>query len=457
MEGIEAMGFEKPTPIQAETIPHSLQGKDILAVAQTGTGKTAAFLLPVMNLVEKKQSSAVNAIVVTPTRELAMQIDQQCEGFSYFTHANSYAIYGGGTGSSFDQEKRALTQGTNIIIATPGRLMSHLNLGYIDFSDFDFLILDEADRMLDMGFYEDIIRIINKLPEKRQTLMFSATMPDRIRDLTSRILKDPVQVNIAISKPAAGITQGAYLVYDKQKVELVKHLLKDKEDLTSIIIFSSTKNNVKTISSVLRKQGMNAGAIHSDLNQQEREDVLLAFKTRRLRILVATDIVARGIDIEGINLVINYEAPGDAEDYVHRIGRTARADNTGMGITFINDQDQHKFAKIEHLIEREVDKLPLPEHLGEGPVYNPKRRGGGKGRSGGKKRHFKKKPYGNRKGGGGQGKKDGSGGQSGNAPQNASASGQKKSGNKKHWYKKKKSSGGNKPQGSQPNKPAPQD
>lgn len=412
------MGFEEATPIQEQAIPAILDGEDVIAVAQTGTGKTAAYLLPVIDDIELDPVDSVTTIIIAPTRELASQIDKQMEGFAYFTHANSYAIYGGGSGESFESEKQALTKGTNIIVATPGRLMSHLNLGYFDFSKFRHLILDEADRMLDMGFYDDIMRIIRKLPEDRQTLMFSATMPDNIRMLAKNIMKpNPAQVNIAISKPAEGVLQAAYMVFDKQKNELITRLLEDKRDeYQSVIIFSSTKKNVKAITHALNKAGIPAKDIHSDLNQEERESVLLDFRNRKLQIIVATDILARGIDIDNISLVVNYDVPNDAEDYVHRIGRTARADKTGVGLTFINPADVDKFSRIERLIETEIPKLPLLEGMGEAPVYAPRRGGskkkkwsGNKRRGGGGKRKFQ----GKRKGGGPKGGHKGGGHKSG--------------------------------------------
>lgn len=364
------MGFNKATPIQEQAIPFILDGKDLIACAQTGTGKTAAYLLPILNKISKEHNENIDTLIVAPTRELALQIDQALEGFAYFTSVSSIAVYGGGDGMSFEREKKALMQGANIIIATPGRLIAHLIMGYVKFDNIKHLILDEADRMLDMGFNEDIIRIINYLPAKRQTLLFSATMPPKIRTLAKRILVNPEQINIALSKPAEGILQAAYMVYNNQKVELIKDLLKGK-DLISVLIFSSTKSNVKVIEKELIKNGFPARAIHSDLDQKERESVLIDFRNRKIRILVATDILARGIDIEGISLVINYDVPDDAEDYIHRIGRTARAESTGIALTFVNEFDQQKLYQIENLIEKEINKIPLPEFIGKGPLYEP--------------------------------------------------------------------------------------
>lgn len=365
------MRFETPTPIQSQAIPIILNNKDLIAVAQTGTGKTAAFLLPILHKLASTQTDSTNTLIIVPTRELALQIDQAVQGLSYFTGASSLAIYGGGDGMSFENEKRALTQGANIIIATPGRLMSHLNMGYVKFDKVEHFILDEADKMLDMGFLDDITKIANYLPKKRQSLLFSATMPPSIRSLAQRLLHEPEQISIAISKPAEGVTQGAYLVYDAQKNELIKFILKEKE-YASVLIFSSTKQKVKVLQRELQQAGLKAKAIHSDLEQDEREDVLRGFRSKQTQILVATDILSRGIDIEDIGLVINYDLPNDAEDYIHRIGRTARASTKGEAITFINEYDQFKFFKIEELMEREVEKRPLPEYLGEGPIWNPK-------------------------------------------------------------------------------------
>lgn len=369
-EGLDAMRFENPTPIQEQAIPVILDNKDLIAVAQTGTGKTAAFLLPILHKISLSGKSTTDTLIIVPTRELALQIDQTVQGLAYFTGISSLAIYGGGDGIVFENEKRALTQGAQIIIATPGRLMSHLNMGYVKFDQVNHLILDEADKMLDMGFSDDITKITTYLPKQKQTLLFSATMPPAIRKLSERLLVNPVQISIAISKPAAGVTQTAYLVYDTQKNALIKYLLKENAS-ESIIVFSSTKQNVKILNRELQQAGFKSNAIHSDLEQDEREEVLRNFKSKRIQILVATDILSRGIDIEDIGVVVNYDVPGDAEDYIHRIGRTARASTKGEAITLISEIDQHKFHKIEVLIENEVNKLPLPTFLGEGPVYNP--------------------------------------------------------------------------------------
>jgi ATP-dependent RNA helicase RhlE len=371
LEGLDSMGFSKPTPIQELAIPIILKGKDIIACAQTGTGKTAAFLLPVLNKLTLNPTEHVNTLIIVPTRELAIQIDEAFQGFAYFTPASAIAIYGGSDGKSFDQEKKALTQGANIIIATPGRLISHLNMGYVKFDKIEHLILDEADRMLDMGFSDDLNKIINFLPGKKQTIMFSATMPNKIRDLAKRILNEPEQVNIAVSKPAEGVLQVAFNAYNEQKLALLQGLLKGK-DISSIIIFCSTKDKVKQLERELKKGGYNVAAIHSDLEQDQRNEAMRNFKNRSLQILVATDILSRGIDIDSIGLVVNYDVPGDAEDYIHRVGRTARAESTGVAITFINPEDQRKFQKIEDLIGSEINKKPLPERFGPAPVYDPK-------------------------------------------------------------------------------------
>jgi len=373
MEGLDSMGFEKPTPIQVQAIPVILKNRDIIACAQTGTGKTAAYLLPVINKIIKSSSDSINTLIIVPTRELAIQIDEAIQGFAYFAPVSSIAIYGGNNGTSFEQERRALSEGANIIIATPGRLISHLNMGYVKISKLQHLILDEADRMLDMGFSNDITKIISFLPVKRQTLMFSATMPPRIRALAKKTLFEPEQINIAVSKPANGVIQAAYLVYNPQKMELLQELLIGK-NISTILVFSSSKERVKQLERELRKLKFNVSAIHSDLAQDERGEVLRKFKNKNLQILIATDILSRGIDIDSIGLVINYDVPRDAEDYIHRVGRTARAESTGIALTFINPEDQRKFKRIEDLIGDEVQKIPLPIHLGSGPLYNPQKR-----------------------------------------------------------------------------------
>lgn len=385
-EALSYMGFKEATPIQEQAIPIVLNGKDLIGCAQTGTGKTAAFLLPIINGLTDPDPSGVQCLIISPTRELAKQIEQQVQGMAYFASVSSVAVYGGGDAVSFEQEKSALSKGVHIVVATPGRLMAHLNLGYVNTKSLKYLVLDEADRMLDMGFYEDIMRIIKTLPEKRQTLLFSATMPPKIRKLADTILKDPEEVTIAISKPAEGVLQAGYLVYNKDKIRLIQELIQGKESYQSIIIFGSTKRSIGDIVKGLRKVGIESYGISSDLEQDEREDVLNRFKARKFRALVATDVIARGIDIKEVNLVINYEVPQDAEDYVHRVGRTARADSTGVALTFINDEDQHKFARIEALIGKEIMKPPLPPGIGEGPKYEP-----GKKRGGGNKKHYGKK------------------------------------------------------------------
>ncbi|MFT4679440.1 MAG: ATP-dependent RNA helicase RhlE [Flavobacteriales bacterium] len=380
-EGLAAMGFEKPTPIQEQALPIILEGKDLIGIAQTGTGKTAAFLLPAMTRILEGDRKGIGALIVVPTRELAIQIDQAIEGLGYFGGISSMAIYGGGDGADFNQEKKALTGDTDIIVVTPGRFMSHLNLGYVDLSKISLFILDEADRMLDMGFHQDITRIIKECNPDRQTLLFSATMPANIRSLATQIQKNPEQINIALSKPAEGVLQGAYVVFDHQKPKLIAHLLKGKS-LQSVIVFSSTKKGVNDVYRILKEHRLNCASISSDLAQTQREQVMLDFKNRKTTILVATDVVSRGIDIDDIELVINYDVPNEAADYVHRIGRTARAAKTGVGLTLITPNDQGKFLKIEELIEQEVRKLKVPEELGDVPTYSPKSqpKGGGKGR-----------------------------------------------------------------------------
>ena len=365
------MGFEKATPIQEQAIPIIQNNKDLIACAQTGTGKTAAFVLPILDILTKEtQNNKVNTIIIAPTRELAKQIDMQIEGFSYFTNASSYPIYGGGTGVEFDNQKQALQKGSDIIICTPGRLLAHLDFDYFDTSSVKHLILDEADRMLDMGFYDDIMKISNTLPKNRQTLLFSATMPPKIRQLANKLLKNPESISLAISKPAEGITQSAYMCHDSQKVNLVREILRAKgKDLSHVLIFASSIKSVREIKTTLNKAGMKASEMHSGLDQDQREQTIRDFKSKKIKILVATDILSRGIDIKGIEIVINYEVPHDEEDYVHRIGRTARADRTGEAITFINPKQVKNFKDIEKLIEKEVPKLELPKGFSKAPEY----------------------------------------------------------------------------------------
>lgn len=371
LEGIEANGYDTATPIQEKVIPLILKGKDLIASAQTGTGKTAAFLLPIIHkILNATQSDHINALIIVPTRELAVQIAQNLEGLSYFTSVSSLAVYGGGDGASFVQERQALSKGAEIVICTPGRLIGHLNMGYVKLQQLQYLVLDEADRMLDMGFNDDIMKIISFLPAKRQTLLFSATMPPKIRDLARKILHNPEEITISLSKPPEKIKQEAYVVYDSQKPALIRYLLKLKE-YNSVLIFCSKKHTVKDLSSQLKRAGFSVDEIHSDLEQGMREQVLAAFINKRLRILIATDILSRGIHIDNIDLVINYDVPNDGEDYVHRIGRTARSESSGTAFTLINEREQKKFASIEALIGKVVTKAIVPEQFGETPKYTP--------------------------------------------------------------------------------------
>ena len=373
LDGLDSMGFEAATPIQEQVIPLVLEGKDVIACAQTGTGKTAAYLLPILDRISRNSIPHTAALIIAPTRELAQQIDQALQGFAYFTHASSIAVYGGSSGILFEQEKKSLTEGASVIIATPGRLLSHLNLGYVKFDQLDFLVLDEADKMLDMGFYDDIMRIVSYLPKKRKNLCFSATMAPRMRELAKRITHNASEINIAMSKPAAGVTQEAFLVYDNQKAPLLIKLLKEK-NFPSVIIFASTKSGVKDLERELTRAKLSARAISSDLSQEEREQALLSFRNGTTKNLVATDILSRGIDVDNISLVVNYDVPHDAEDYVHRVGRTARAESTGLAITLVNEKDQHRFANIEKLIEKQVLKITLPPEIGKGPAWEPNKK-----------------------------------------------------------------------------------
>ena len=386
LQGLDAMNFRETTPVQELTIPVILKKRDLIACAQTGTGKTAAYILPLLNLLikEKPAKDAIRAVIVAPTRELAQQIDMQFEGFSYFLPISTVVISGGGDGASWDQQKRGLNMGADIIIATPGRLLSHMKIMNIDFSKVQYFILDEADRMLDMGFYDDIMQIGKSLPVDRQTILFSATMPPKIRQLAKNILRDPVEINVAISKPNEAIVQSAYICYEPQKMGIIEDLFQ-KPSGSKTIIFASSKLKVKDLAYTLKKKKLKVAAMHSDLEQSQREEVMLDFKNNKIDILVATDIVSRGIDIDSIGLVINYDVPHDPEDYIHRIGRTARANAEGAAITFVSEKDQSKFHRIESFIGREIDKAVLPEGLGEAPEYAPeKRRGSNYGRRGSK-------------------------------------------------------------------------
>jgi ATP-dependent RNA helicase RhlE len=398
LDGLDAMGFEKPTPVQQLTIPLILQNKDLIACAQTGTGKTAAYVLPLLNKIAQTPESNrhLNTLILAPTRELALQIDQQIEGFGYFLGVSSVPVYGGSDGATWDQQRKAIEAGADIIVATPGRLIQFLATGRVDFSRLKHLVLDEADRMLDMGFQDDILRIIKQLPADRETVMFSATMPPRIRTLARQILREPEEISIAISKPAAGISQQAYMVYDNQKLPLLKKLLAEK-DYKSAIIFANSKENVKKLGRELARGGVSIKAFHSDLEQAEREEIMNQFKSRRLQMLIGTDILSRGIDVEGIELVVNYDTPHDAEDYVHRIGRTARAERTGTAITFVNEKDFPKFRRVEKLIGAEIVRNPLPEELGEGPVMEE--RGSRRKKSGSSAKHHNGEKSGVKKGG----------------------------------------------------------
>jgi superfamily II DNA/RNA helicase len=387
LDGIDAMGYTTATPVQEKVIPPIIAGRDILACAQTGTGKTAAFLLPIIHrlITEPHDTHKINSLIIVPTRELAVQIAQTLEGMSYYTNISSIAVYGGSNGALFSAEKKALSSGVDMVICTPGRMIAHLNMGYVKLDSVKYLVLDEADRMLDMGFNDDIIKITSFLPKERQNLLFSATMPDKIRKLAMKILHKPEEINIAISKPPEKIVQEAFVVYEEQKPALIKALLKKKQ-FDNIIIFCSRKQNVKQLTHELQKAKFHVEQIHSDLEQDKREQVLMDFKSKKLKILVATDILSRGIDIEDINLVINYDVPNDGEDYIHRIGRTARAATEGTAYTIISEKEQRKFARIEQVLGKEVVKSPVPEELGPVPEYTPKTSRSG---SGGPGKRFK--------------------------------------------------------------------
>ena len=378
LDALYDMRFEECTPIQERCIDTIIEGHDVLGVAQTGTGKTAAYLLPILSMLDEDRlypddrrypDDAINCVIMSPTRELAQQIDQAMQGFSFYCpDLNSVAVYGGNDGNRYDQEYKSLKEGAPVVIATPGRLISHMQLGNVDFSRVSFFVLDEADRMLDMGFYDDIMKIARALPDTCQTIMFSATMPDNIEKLASTLLKDPVHVKIAVSKPAEKIQQSAYVCYTPQKIGILNSIFKEG-DLNRVIIFSGKKTMVKEITKNLKLLHVNCGEMHSDLTQAERDDIMFQFKSGNIDVLVATDIVARGIDIDDISMVVNYDVPRDVEDYVHRIGRTARAERDGRAITLINEEDFLYFNRIEAFLQKEITKNPLPEGLGEGPEY----------------------------------------------------------------------------------------
>lgn len=380
LDALDAMRFDECTPIQEKSIPVILEGRDLIAVAQTGTGKTAAYLLPVLNKLSEggHPEDAINCVIMAPTRELAQQIDQQMEGFSYFMPASSVAVYGGSDGVLFEQQKRGLMLGADVVIATPGRLIAHLSLGYVDLSRVSYFILDEADRMLDMGFYDDIMQIVKYLPKERQTIMFSATMPAKIQQLANNILNNPAEVKLAVSRPAEKIVQAAYVCYENQKLGIIRSLFSEQQP-ERVIVFASSKLKVKEVAKALKLMKLNVGEMHSDLEQSQREEVMHEFKAGRVNILVATDIVARGIDIDDIRLVINYDVPHDSEDYVHRIGRTARANNDGVALTFVSEKEQSNFKQIENFLEKDIYKIPVPEELGEAPEYKPRSYSGGRG------------------------------------------------------------------------------
>ena len=387
LDAIDAMGWTSCTPIQEKCIPEIITGKDVLGIAQTGTGKTAAYLLPILSMLDEEDfpEESINCVIMSPTRELAQQIDQAMQGFSYYMDSvSSVAVYGGNDGSRYDQEYKSMKMGADVIIATPGRLISHINMGNVDLGKVSFFVLDEADRMLDMGFYEDIISIAKLLPTSCQTIMFSATMPQKIEDLAKNILKNPALIKLAVSKPAEKIKQMACVCHENQKIGVLKDIFKTYGQ-KRVIIFSSSKLKVKEINKNLKMHNINSGEMHSDLMQSQRDEVMYAFKTGQVDVLVATDIVARGIDIDDISMVINFDVPHDSEDYVHRIGRTARADHDGIAITLVRGKEVGKFMQIEKFLGHEVDKIPLPKGLGKAPEYKvieerKRKRDGGKGK-----------------------------------------------------------------------------
>ena len=385
LAGVDAMNYQQATPVQEQAIPLILEGKDLIACAQTGTGKTAAYLLPLLDKISHARHGHTTTLILVPTRELATQIDEQVMGFGYYVEASSIAIYGGGKSENWEQQKRALTSGADIIVATPGRLIAHLQMGYVKFDQIKYLVLDEADKMMDMGFSDDIFNIVRQLPKERQTLLFSATMPSKIREFSQQILRNPEEIRLAVSKPAAGIDQQFYLAFDRQKIYVLEHIIKT-QDVQSMVLFTSQKAAVGGIVKAVNKLGVEARGISSDRTQEEREEIMRAFKNKQFPILVATDVLSRGIDIDSLSHVVNYDIPRAAEDYVHRIGRTARAATKGTAITFISDQDQDRVVKIEKLIERDLEKRAITEELGLGPApeFDPKRFAGLGGKIGGR-------------------------------------------------------------------------
>jgi superfamily II DNA/RNA helicase len=373
LEGIDAMGYENATPVQQQVMVPILEGKDIIAAAQTGTGKTAAFLLPLLHrlLTSPHHAGDINAMIIVPTRELAIQIAESIEGLSYFTDVSSIAVYGGGDGNSFVTEKKALTSGVDIVVCTPGRMIAHLNMGYVKLKGLKYLVLDEADRMLDMGFSDDLSKIVTFLPAVRQNLLFSATMPAKMRVLAKKLLHDPIEINIAISKPPEQIVQKAFIVYEAQKVPIIIDMLSSKK-FSKVIVFCSKKLNVKQLTLKLKHANLAVAEIHSDLDQKSREQYLQDFRNQKINILVATDVLSRGIDIDDIDLVINYDVPNDGEDYIHRIGRTARAATSGTAFTLVSESEQGKCAIIEQLLGAPIFKGTVPTEFGPTPAYNPK-------------------------------------------------------------------------------------
>ena len=415
LDALDAMRFDECTPIQEQAIPVILEGRDLIACAQTGTGKTAAYLLPVIDRLAEGDlpDDAINCVVMSPTRELAQQIDRQMEGFAYFLPISSLAIYGGTDGATFARQQRGLRMGADVVIATPGRLLDHLKMGNVDLSRVSFFILDEADRMLDMGFYDDIMQIVKRLPENRQTLMFSATMPPKTRMLAKNILHDPAEVRIAVSRPTEKIDQSAFVCHEAQKTPILRHLLRTAHS-QRVIVFAASKLKVKDLTKELRRARVKAAEMHSDLDQTQRNEAMSAFRAGKIDVLVATDILARGIDIDDIAMVVNYDVPREAEDYVHRIGRTARANADGMAVTLVSEREQQKFGGIERFLGYEVRKNEVPAELGEAPAYRPEKRG----RQGGGRQHGAggNRRSGNRNGGGGnrnRSRKSGSGGKDG--------------------------------------------
>jgi ATP-dependent RNA helicase RhlE len=378
LKAIHHQGYHEPTPIQQQAIPVALTGRDLIGCAQTGTGKTAAFALPILNKLHPIKSGKIRALILTPTRELAAQINEVLQGLAAYTKIYTAAIYGG---VGMPPQERALRLGTDVIVATPGRLLDHLNNGVSRFDGIEFFVLDEADRMLDMGFLPEVKRIIARLPQQRQTMMFSATMPKEILQLSRQILRDPAMIQIGRqAAPVEGVSQSAYPVAQHLKTDLLVALLETNE-MESVLIFARTKVRTERLARQLKQGGFEAALIHGDRTQGQRLAALEGFRNRRYRILVATDIAARGLDVDGISHVINFDVPVTPEDYVHRIGRTARAKAAGEALTLVAPAEESFLAAIQQLTKTKIPRQTVPD-FDYGRVFQPRPEGEGRRRKG---------------------------------------------------------------------------